>query len=123
MLGTPRSECWDPRLTGLQAPRLAGDEFPIPGHIWSNKVMDQRAKVSELKAKLSQYLAQVRDGGTVMVMNRKIPVARLVPVDDRSGGIEVVEAADAEGLPNGPRIRLKKRRDVVALLRSERADR
>lgn len=79
--------------------------------------------MSELKAKLSQYLAQVRNGGTVTVLNRKIPVARLVPTEDRSGGVVVVEAADAEGPPNGPRIRLKKRRDVVALLRSERAER
>lgn len=85
--------------------------------------MNQRVTVSVLKAKLSQYLAQVRNGGTVTVLNRKIPVAQLVPVDDRSEGIEVVEAADAEGLPAGPRIRLKKRIDVVALLRSERADR
>ena len=85
--------------------------------------MRQRAKVSELKAKLSQYLAQVRAGGTVTVLNREMPIARLVPVDDRSGGVEVVEATDAGCLPTGPRIRLKKRSDVAALLRSGRADR
>ncbi len=85
--------------------------------------MNQTAKVSELKAKLSGYLAQVRNGATVTVCDRKTPIARLVPVDDDAGGVEVLEAADAEGLPVGQRIRLKKRIDVVALLRADRADR
>ena len=85
--------------------------------------MNQRVKVSELKAKLSGYLERVRNGETVTVCNRKTPIARLAPVYDHSRGVEVVEATDAEGLPVGPRIRLKKRIDVVALLRLDRADR
>ena len=42
--------------------------------------MDQTAKVSELKAKLSGYLAKVRRGATVTVCDRQTPIAQLVPV-------------------------------------------
>lgn len=38
------------------------------------------AKVSELKAHLSAYLAEVRRGETVIVCNRNTPIARLVPL-------------------------------------------
>ena len=97
--------------------------MPIPDHEWSNQVMRQRVKVSELKAHLSGYLAQVRTGSTVTVCNRKTPIARLVPIDDHSRGVNVVEATDAEDLPVGPRVRLKKRIDVVAVLCADRGDR
>ncbi len=85
--------------------------------------MNQVVKVSELKAKLSAYLAQVRLGGTVTVCDRKTPIASLVPVDEHAGEVEVLEATNAEGLPMGQRIRLKKRIDVVALLRADRGRR
>ena len=42
----------------------------------------KRAKVSELKAHLSSYLADVRSGATVVVCDRNTPLARLVPSDD-----------------------------------------
>ena len=42
----------------------------------------KRAKVSELKAHLSSYLADVRGGATVVVCDRNTPIARLVPSDD-----------------------------------------
>ena len=91
--------------------------------MWSNLVMNHTAKVSGLKARLSGYLAQVRSGGTVTVCDRKTPIARIVPVDGDAGGLEVREAIDPAGLPEQQRIRLKKRIDVVALLRADRADR
>ena len=47
----------------------------IFGH---NQVMNT-VKISELKAKLSAYLAEVRAGGTVVVYDRSTPIARLVP--------------------------------------------
>ena len=81
------------------------------------------AKVSELKAKLSGYLAQVGSGETVTVCDRKTPIARLVPIDENAGRPQVREAIDPDGLPVGRRIRLKKRIDFVALLRTDRADR
>lgn len=68
------------------------------------------------------YLAQLRSGGTVTVCDRKTPIARIVPVDGDAGGLDVREAIDPAGLPEQQRIKLKKRIDVVALLRSDRAD-
>lgn len=38
-----------------------------------------RATISELKNGLSAYLRRVRSGETVLVLDRKTPVARLVP--------------------------------------------
>lgn len=38
-----------------------------------------RATISELKNGLSAYLRRVRSGETVLVLDRKAPVARLVP--------------------------------------------
>ena len=85
--------------------------------------MDQTAKVSELKAKLSGYLAQVRRGATVTVCDRQTPIAQLVPVAGDVGGLEVREPTDASALPAAPRITLKKGVDIVALLRADRDDR
>ena len=85
--------------------------------------MSQTVKASELKAKRSGYLVQVRNGGTVMVCDRGTPIARLVPVGDPAGGLRVREAI----IPRGPlprrRIKLKKQVDVVEFLRSDRAER
>lgn len=39
-----------------------------------------RASISELKARLSQYLDAVRAGEEVIVTDRGVPVARLAPV-------------------------------------------
>ena len=85
--------------------------------------MNHTAKVSELKARLSGYLAQVRSGGTVTVLDRKTPIARIVPLNGDAGGLEVREAIDPAGLPEPQRSKLKKRIDVVALLRTDRANR
>lgn len=41
----------------------------------------KRAKIAELKNNLSRYLEHVRAGGTVMIMNRDRPVAKIVPID------------------------------------------
>jgi prevent-host-death family protein len=39
----------------------------------------KHAKIAELKARLSEYLREVRGGRTLVVMDRNTPVARLVP--------------------------------------------
>ena len=91
-----------------------------PDQIWSNGAYEQVVKVSELKAKLSGYLARVRRGETVTVCDRRTPIAKLVPFDDDPGGIEVREPVDAGGLPAAPRIALPQRIDVVALLLADR---
>ncbi len=83
----------------------------------------QTAMVSELKAKLSRYLAQVRGGATITVCDRRTPIARLVPVEGDAGGLEVREPTEAGDLPITPGITLKKRTDVMALLRTDRDQR
>ncbi len=49
-----------------------------------------RAKISELKARLSSYLAEVRKGGTVVVLDRKTPIARLIPYEETKE-VQIVE--------------------------------
>ncbi len=39
----------------------------------------KKANVAELKNRLSYYLTQVKNGETVLVMERATPIARLVP--------------------------------------------
>jgi prevent-host-death family protein len=36
--------------------------------------------IAELKARLSEYLRTVRQGGTITILDRDRPVARIVPV-------------------------------------------
>lgn len=43
--------------------------------------MRNSANVAQIKAKLSEYLRQVKSGGEVVITERGIPVARLVPLD------------------------------------------
>lgn len=42
----------------------------------------KKAKIAELKNQLSRYLEHVRAGGSVLVLDRDRPVARLVPLHD-----------------------------------------
>ena len=44
--------------------------------------MKSQVQISELKAKLSAYLHTVRRGGELIVMDRRTPVARIVPIDE-----------------------------------------
>ena len=85
--------------------------------------MIQTVMVSELKARLSGYLAQVRRGATITVCDRQTPIARLVPLENDAGDLEVREPTEAADLPIAPGITLRKQIDVVALLRADRAQR
>ena len=42
--------------------------------------MKATANVAQIKARLSEYLRQVKDGSEVVITERGIPVARLVPL-------------------------------------------
>jgi len=44
----------------------------------------QKVKIAELKNNLSRYLEHVRAGGTVLVLHRDRPVARIVPVSGKA---------------------------------------
>lgn len=82
--------------------------------------MTTSAKVSELKARLSGYLAQVRQGETVTVCDRSTPIARIVPLDTSADGLQVREATHPEAVPKQPVARLRKRIDLGRLLRADR---
>ncbi|HEY2381595.1 MAG TPA: type II toxin-antitoxin system prevent-host-death family antitoxin [Terriglobia bacterium] len=80
--------------------------------------------VSELKAKLSAFLAEVRRGGTVLVYDRSTPIARLVPVEDEPDDLVVIEAsASPSDLKRIKRVRPRKRIDLDSILREARGDR
>ncbi len=85
----------------------------------------RRKKVSELKAHLSEVLAEVRAGASVIVCDRNTPIARLVPYDDADAGDFRVE--EAAGTPTDlAKIRGVRPRgpiDVVKLLRESRDQR
>ncbi|MEO6463387.1 MAG: type II toxin-antitoxin system prevent-host-death family antitoxin [Candidatus Eisenbacteria bacterium] len=44
--------------------------------------MKQSVQIAQLKARLSAYLRSVRQGGELVVMDRKTPVARLLPYEE-----------------------------------------
>jgi prevent-host-death family protein len=62
----------------------------IYGH---NRVMktghDMNVQIAEFKAKLSQYLHNVRRGHPLTLLNRDTPVARVVPYPGDSGRLLV----------------------------------
>ena len=91
--------------------------------IYGQNVVMKSAKVSELKAKLSGYLADVRRGETVTVCDRQTPIGRIVPLDTRPDGLDVREPDLSVPLPDGLPIHLRKRVDIVELLREDRAER
>lgn len=83
-----------------------------------------RAKVSELKARLSAYLAEVRAGGEVLVCDRATPIARLIPVVDSADDLQIIPAtASPATLKKIIGVRPKGRVDVDALLAELRRDR
>ena len=43
--------------------------------------MKTKANVAQLKARLSEYVRQVKSGAEVIITERGVPVARLVPLD------------------------------------------
>ena len=83
-----------------------------------------RAKVSELKARLSAYLAAVRAGGEVLVCDRETPIARIVPVDTSADDVSTIPAsAPPASLKKIIGVRPKASVDVDGLLRELRRDR
>jgi antitoxin (DNA-binding transcriptional repressor) of toxin-antitoxin stability system len=67
-------------------------------------------KIAELKSRFSHHLRKVRAGESFTVLDRDIPVARLVPVNDQS---DVVVTSPASDAPPFQKIRLPHRTDVA----------
>jgi prevent-host-death family protein len=49
------------------------------------------AAVAKLKAQLSQYLARVKAGEEILVTERNVPVARIVPIERAAGDARLRE--------------------------------
>lgn len=82
----------------------------------------KRAKVSELKAHLSSYLAEVRSGETVIVCDRATPFARLVPLEEDPGELKIREAGKPIRELNVRSVRLRKKVDLDRLLGEMRGE-
>ncbi len=54
--------------------------------------------ISELKARLSEYLDQVRAGSEILVTDRRKPVARLLPISRSRNMKESLASMEGEGL-------------------------
>ncbi len=79
---------------------------------------------SELKARLSAYLAAVRGGETVVVCDRRTPIARLVPLESPASDLVVDEPKRRPTeIANYTPVRLLKVVDPVAILREDRDQR
>ncbi len=78
--------------------------------------------IADLKARLSHYVSLARRGRTVTVTNRDIPVARLVPLEEK-GDVLVIHRPDPAAPPPA-KVKLppalKTKRDVVEILLEER---
>ena len=84
----------------------------------------KRVNVSQLKARLSEYLARVRAGDTVVVCARDVPVARLVPYDDQVDDFVVPEPRRPARFVKTIRgVKPRRPVDVVRLLRESRDQR
>ena len=91
---------------------------------YSHNVVMKSANVSELKAKLSAFLAEVRRGGMVLVYDRSTPIARLVPVQEEPDDLVFIEPSAPVGdLKRIKGVRPKRRIDLDKLLRETRGDR
>lgn len=81
--------------------------------------------IAALKARLSEYLREVRRGRTLTVVDRETPVARIVPYEANGAPLVVRRprrtAVGLQRVKLPPPLRVKA--DVVALLLEERRDR
>jgi prevent-host-death family protein len=82
----------------------------------------KKVMVSQLKAHLSEHLAAVRGGETIIVCDRSVPIARIVPLDDPSDDFDVEPAKESwpPDFAGIERVELKGEVDVVAILREDR---
>lgn len=58
----------------------------------------ETAAVAQLKSQLSRYLRRVKAGEEIVVTERGIPIARLVPDARREPGLETLRDLERQGL-------------------------
>jgi prevent-host-death family protein len=79
-------------------------------------------RIADLKSRLSEYLRKVRRGGSLTVLDRDTPIARIVPYEGDSASLKVrsplPDAPKLQRVPLPPPLRLQ--RDIVKFLMEER---
>ena len=60
--------------------------------------MKNTAAVADLKAQLSRYLSRVKGGQEILVTERGVPIARLVPAEKTDAGLESLRDLQRQGL-------------------------
>ncbi|MCK6527153.1 type II toxin-antitoxin system prevent-host-death family antitoxin [Myxococcota bacterium] len=80
--------------------------------------------IAELKAHLSEHLQAVRRGETLTVLDRREPIARIVPLHETAGGLVVRPPRGAlHDIPLPGPTRSGRDADVVDDLMAERRER
>jgi len=79
--------------------------------------------IADLKARLSAHLRAVRKGETIVVLDRKEPVARLVPIERTAGKLTIRPAAGKLSAVKPPGPTKHARRDVLEQLAEDRRER
>jgi antitoxin (DNA-binding transcriptional repressor) of toxin-antitoxin stability system len=81
-------------------------------------------RIADLKSRLSEHLRKVRAGGSLTILDRDTPIARIVPW---SAGHDFLKLRAP--LPGAPKLQrvplpppLRLRRDIVKLLMEDRQD-
>ena len=91
--------------------------------IYSHDMVMKRANVSQLKARLSSYLADVRSGDTVIVCERATPIAQLTPLAADAEELIIREAVKPiRSLKKIRPVRMKRKTDVDKLLTEMRGE-
>ena len=54
--------------------------------------------VAELKSKLSEYLRLVKAGEEILITERDVPVAKIVPIRNGAGDLESLRDLERQGL-------------------------
>jgi prevent-host-death family protein len=92
----------------------------------------KQTKIAELKANLSAYLSEVRNGETLVVCDRSTPIARIVPykVEKIEDDLVIEPALVGAGAPGSINllkllkpVKLLKKIDIDRVLSETRADR
>jgi antitoxin (DNA-binding transcriptional repressor) of toxin-antitoxin stability system len=74
----------------------------------------RNARISELRDGLSEYLARVRKGETVIVYDRDTPIARIEPIPPADENLpEWVREAERRGTLTPPRVRDRKPLEIT----------
>ena len=90
--------------------------------------MERSVQIAQLKSRLSEYLREVRAGHPIVVMDRRTPIAHILPYDEATPGLVIREPKDGAPLfrdiPMPPPIDLRGRGiDLMKILEEEREDR